>query len=811
MSIVEIHFGQKMSTSQFLTQAPLISSLDRESTVRSRIVAARSGKRPLTELIEREQSVETEPESSESIECAPLDCLTNQQTITSSNEEPQSSTSSQGNVEYSISRIIRLSRAGDLRSHPMRFLHHYSRITADQRTILSSPQSWYPTLPGVGAVSDHIPSEILESMKIQADLRAKLSAQTRRSPSPDADVAAAALPDASADESVDWSLSPPEVERFVPPDVCPFNHQPSAFGRAMDLEEAGRSVTQQPVQYEHSSIAVHIDNTEQILVEQACSPEQASMFATPCESADPVTTSSEPLPHDAQLPGRKANINPILVKNTPYSLRSLRQETEDAGQDTPSSTRIPATHYPPPGSADRTSKEDHQQLEITVQHASSKRPVPHDSQSSNGVEFTSQRDVEPSARMHREISPPVSKRQRLMQNENLNPAVDHSDGFTEFDLRRGVKNRQRRQRFIRERSGAVQHEVAATRQEIYQPNHEKSVPRRQTSREASRDSGSIRHSIHPPQQTRQSSHLSTRSAVVLPDSDPLKEAFRRYKDAYPDYEAAFKQFQAAVKTLLTANRTGESVHPFMWDDFIFRRATEYTNYQMTCAGEGEEALLYRQYYEEKVSSPDAVKRVITKEMLHACDISVLQMMAPNSRSSKDVSPSIRPSDGELSDHELTSQGHRYSQGSSEERSPSSMIVDENLAPMHLSTNRNSPLCTPSTTRRRGRLPWTMQDYGSNQLPQQAGAPVVIDLTDEIEEIQPLLRSTSTRSSSSEGVPKFGQSEPMQHLRIIDVLPAEFSTTPVITTKRQRCTVMRKDVRTSRTLKAFTTVYNALPI
>ena len=77
--------------------------------------------------------------------------------------------------------------------------------------------------------------------------------------------------------------------------------------------------------------------------------------------------------------------------------------------------------------------------------------------------------------------------------------------------------------------------------------------------------------------------------------------FDRFKIAYPEYPGNESQFAAICRKIGSLVRINSMEHPSLWDDFVVRHRTEYTQYLIQCNDEAVDPLPYERFYREKIS------------------------------------------------------------------------------------------------------------------------------------------------------------------------------------------------------------------
>ena len=108
--------------------------------------------------------------------------------------------------------------------------------------------------------------------------------------------------------------------------------------------------------------------------------------------------------------------------------------------------------------------------------------------------------------------------------------------------------------------------------------------------------------------------LPTEPLQLSPNPIP-QNIFDKFREAYPTYPGDLKHFVAIcrkIDQLLKANRM---MHQSLWDDFIVRHKTDYSQYLRKCAEEAEDAIPFEKFYETEIEGPQYQKRVIHRRNL----------------------------------------------------------------------------------------------------------------------------------------------------------------------------------------------------
>lgn len=108
--------------------------------------------------------------------------------------------------------------------------------------------------------------------------------------------------------------------------------------------------------------------------------------------------------------------------------------------------------------------------------------------------------------------------------------------------------------------------------------------------------------------------LPTEPLQLSPNLIP-QNIFDKFREAYPTYPGDLKHFVAIcrkIDQLLKANRI---MHQSLWDDFIVRHKTDYSQYLGRCAEEAEDAIPFEKFYETEIEGPQYQKRVIHRRNL----------------------------------------------------------------------------------------------------------------------------------------------------------------------------------------------------
>ena len=101
------------------------------------------------------------------------------------------------------------------------------------------------------------------------------------------------------------------------------------------------------------------------------------------------------------------------------------------------------------------------------------------------------------------------------------------------------------------------------------------------------------------------------------DDNPASELlFHNFKTAYPGYLGSLKHFKSLCKRIKRLIDQGGCLQQFLWDDFIIRQKTEYSGYVQRCADDAEDPLSYEMYYTKILEEPLYTKKIVTARNLH---------------------------------------------------------------------------------------------------------------------------------------------------------------------------------------------------
>lgn len=117
-----------------------------------------------------------------------------------------------------------------------------------------------------------------------------------------------------------------------------------------------------------------------------------------------------------------------------------------------------------------------------------------------------------------------------------------------------------------------------------------------------------RQPIRPPNQSQAETARSTQSRnttnitfTQTPTSN--LDIFRKFSDSYPNYTGDMKHFLGLCRTISRLSKDGRMQHKTLWDDFIIRHKTHYSQYLRQCMDEGESPMPYERFYIDKIDEP----------------------------------------------------------------------------------------------------------------------------------------------------------------------------------------------------------------
>ena len=108
--------------------------------------------------------------------------------------------------------------------------------------------------------------------------------------------------------------------------------------------------------------------------------------------------------------------------------------------------------------------------------------------------------------------------------------------------------------------------------------------------------------------------LPTEPFQLSPKPIP-QNIFDKFKEAYPAYPGDLKHFLAICRKIEQLLKADRMMHQSLWDDFIVRHKTEYSQYLGRCAEEAEDAVPFEKFYETEIEGPQYQKRVIHRRNL----------------------------------------------------------------------------------------------------------------------------------------------------------------------------------------------------
>ena len=108
--------------------------------------------------------------------------------------------------------------------------------------------------------------------------------------------------------------------------------------------------------------------------------------------------------------------------------------------------------------------------------------------------------------------------------------------------------------------------------------------------------------------------LPTEPLQLRPNPIP-QNIFDKFREAYPTYPGDLKHFVAICRKIDQLLKADRMVHQSLWDDFIVRHKTDYSQYLGRCAEEAEDAIPFEKFYETEIEGPQYQKRVIHRRNL----------------------------------------------------------------------------------------------------------------------------------------------------------------------------------------------------
>lgn len=93
--------------------------------------------------------------------------------------------------------------------------------------------------------------------------------------------------------------------------------------------------------------------------------------------------------------------------------------------------------------------------------------------------------------------------------------------------------------------------------------------------------------------------------------------YARFSKTYPLYSGDDKHFRAMCARIENLRRLDKPIHQSLWDDFIIRHKTDYSQYMLQCTAEGEDPMAYEKYYNEQVVTPKYTNLVMIQTTLTA--------------------------------------------------------------------------------------------------------------------------------------------------------------------------------------------------
>ncbi|KAF2452353.1 hypothetical protein BDY21DRAFT_174390 [Lineolata rhizophorae] len=123
----------------------------------------------------------------------------------------------------------------------------------------------------------------------------------------------------------------------------------------------------------------------------------------------------------------------------------------------------------------------------------------------------------------------------------------------------------------------------------------------------------FRPGLSPPAQG--SPAMSTAPGMQSTPSPTAQSIYYDFKAAYPSYAGTMSHFVSLCRKLEEARRTGKAVHKSLYDDYIFRHASEYRTHVQERMSLGEDPVPYGLWYEEEVDEPGCFKKVVNANTL----------------------------------------------------------------------------------------------------------------------------------------------------------------------------------------------------
>ena len=108
--------------------------------------------------------------------------------------------------------------------------------------------------------------------------------------------------------------------------------------------------------------------------------------------------------------------------------------------------------------------------------------------------------------------------------------------------------------------------------------------------------------------------LPTEPLQLSPNPIP-QNIFDKFREAYPTYPGDLKHFVAICRKIDQLLKADRMMHQSLWDDFIVRHKTDYSQYLGRCAEEAEDAIPFEKFYETEIEGPQYQKRVIHRRNL----------------------------------------------------------------------------------------------------------------------------------------------------------------------------------------------------
>ncbi|KAI9810047.1 MAG: hypothetical protein M1827_006745 [Pycnora praestabilis] len=111
----------------------------------------------------------------------------------------------------------------------------------------------------------------------------------------------------------------------------------------------------------------------------------------------------------------------------------------------------------------------------------------------------------------------------------------------------------------------------------------------------------------------QSQPDQTKTSIRQRESSGLVNAtmFDKFQSTYPQYAGNIAHF-VTMCTRIEMLLAGDCMeHRSLWDDFIGRHKTDYKQYILDCAEQGDDAVPYEKFYRDEIEEPTYTKRVVT--------------------------------------------------------------------------------------------------------------------------------------------------------------------------------------------------------